>query len=76
MDQVLPTDARVLDKLAGFPLPRKKWMDAVERYKLADVQINNRDVAKLIKDTVAKKDERVERAAIRLRTKYYGRNNG
>lgn len=75
LDQVLPTDARVLDKLA-FPLPRKEWMDLAERYKLADLQINNRDVAKLIKETVAKKDERVERAANNLRIKYYGKSNG
>lgn len=75
MDQVLPTDARVLDKLA-FSLPRKEWMDVVECYKFADVQINNRDVAKLIKETVAKKDDRVERAANNLRIKYYGRGNG
>ncbi len=76
LEQVLPTDARILNNLAGFLLPRKEWMDLTERYKLADVQINNSDVAKLIKAAVEKKDERVERGANNLRIKYYGKSNG
>lgn len=72
LEQVLPADARILNKLAFYSLPRKEWINMVEHYNLADLKVNNRDIEKLINESVAKKDSGVKRSAEILRGKYYG----
>ena len=72
LDQVLPSDSRILGKLA-HDRSYKEWVKVVERYNLSDLQLKEREVSKLIYMTVSKKDADAQKSARKLISHYYGK---
>lgn len=72
LDEVLPNDERILSKLSYDEKPRAGWVNLVESNKLADLQIKNDRVARLITATAKRSDQGVEKHAKDLLVKYYG----
>ena len=72
LDEVLPNDERILGKL-NYERPRVRWVELVESSKLADLQIKNDRVSRLITAAAQKSDRDVEKQAKGLLGKYYGR---
>ena len=73
LDQVLPTDSRILGKLM-YDGPCKQWMEVVERYSLSDLSLKEREVSRLINMAVSKKNSDVKGSARKLFSQYYGRS--
>ena len=73
LDEVLPNDERILSKLSYDEKPRAGWVNLVESSKLADLQIKNDRVSRLITAAAQKSDRDVEKQAKGLLGKYYGR---
>lgn len=73
LDQVLPTDSRILGKLI-YDSPCEQWIEVVERYSLSDLQLKEREVSRLIDMAVSKKNSDVKRSAQMLFSQYYGRS--
>ena len=73
LNRVLPTDPRILEKLASDgDRPRDRWMQAVEEYSLNDLRIEGQ-VSVLVQAATAKKAAGVRRSAKRLLEQYYGK---
>lgn len=70
LDQVLPSDSRVLGKLE-YDSPCKKWIEIVERYNLSDLPLKEREVSGLINMAASKKNRDVMRSAQKLFSQYY-----
>ena len=75
LNQVLPTDSRILNKLASDTgdQPLSQWMVAVEKYNLADLQIKDLQVSMLVKAAAAKKAIDARKSAAKLLRQYYGK---
>ena len=73
LDQVLPTDARILGKLM-YDSPCKEWMEVVERYNLSDLPLKEREISRLINMAASKKNNDVKRTAQKLFSQYYGKS--
>ena len=75
LDQVLPADSRILNKLAfnTGDRPLHQWMEVVEKYSLDDLQIKDPQVSRLVKAGAEKKAIDARRSAVKLRRQYYGR---
>ena len=72
LDQVLPTDSRILGKLMDGE-PRRQWMAIVERYSLSDLPLKEREVSRLIDVAISKREIDVKRSAQKLLSQYYGK---
>lgn len=72
LDEVLPNNEPILGKL-NYEKPRARWMELVESSKLAELQVKNDKVSKLITAAAQKSDKGVEKQAKDLLAKYYGR---
>ena len=72
LDQVLPTDWRILGKLMNEK-PCRQWIAIVERYSLSDFQLKEREVSRLIDMAVSKKETEIKRSAQKLSSQYYGK---
>lgn len=75
LDQCLPGDIRIFDKLSDEK-PRKKWIDLVDRYLLGDLDLKNKNVAPLIAASKRNDEKKIEQASFRLREQYYGKPKG
>lgn len=73
LNNALPSDARVLRKLAEDK-PRANWMRLAEKYKFGDIEIKNKTVWQLIKASLAGNDAKVSRFSSKLLEEYYGTN--
>ena len=69
LDQVLPNDVRILNKLSCDERPGHEWRQVVGEYELAELDVKNVGVAKLIG---ASGSASTKQAAKRLLSKYYG----
>lgn len=72
LNQVLPSDARILNKLE-FSKPRANWVNVVNDYDLSNLEINNKTVKSMINATVEKNDKKIGKLAGNLLKKYYGK---
>ena len=72
LDEVLPNNEPILRKL-NYEKPRARWMELVESSKLAELQVKNDKVSKLITAATQKSDKNIEKQAKDLLAKYYGR---
>lgn len=72
LDQVLPAEPGILGKLTDDE-PRRRWIEVVERYNLYDLHLKEREVSKLIRAAMCKKDSAVKSTAQRLLSQYYGK---
>ena len=72
LDQVLPTDSRILRKLM-YDSPCKQWIEVVERYSLSDLPLKEREVSRLINMAVSKRDVDIKKSARKLDSQYYGK---
>ena len=70
LDEVLPNDERILEKLA-YEKPRDRWMDVVKQQELGDLQVKNREVLRLIRAATGRKERDLDLQAKRLLAKYY-----
>ena len=73
LNQILPTDSRILNKLA-LDRPLSQWMVVVGEYGLAGVEIKNSEVSKLVRASTDKSAIDVRKSAAKLLRQYYGRN--
>lgn len=73
LNQVLPSDTRILDKLAFHIRPRSRWIQLVDCYSLSDLQVKDRWVSKLVNASEKQDDKNVGRAAMKLLSQYYGK---
>lgn len=72
LNQCLPGDIRILDKLF-HDRPRKECSRLVTKYELPGLNINNRDVKRLIGSAESKNHQKTEHYAKILRQQYYGK---
>ena len=72
LNQVLPADERILNKLE-LPKPQDQWMELVDRHNLAELQLNDHNVSRLVKASSKKKGDAVAKAAMNLRDRHYGK---
>ena len=73
LNRVLPTDPRILEKLAfDGDRPRYQWMQAVREYSLNGLQIEGQ-VSKLVQAATTENAVGVRRAAEKLHAQYYGK---
>lgn len=73
LNNVLPSDTRILDKL-GSSKPLSKWMLLVDEFRLVSLEIKNATVSRLIKASSDKKDAQIQSAKAKLLEEYYGKN--
>lgn len=73
LNNVLPSDTRVLDKL-GSSKPLAQWLKLVDEYELSSLEIKNPTVSSLIKASSDKKEARIQSATKKLFEEYYGKN--
>jgi hypothetical protein len=72
LDQCLPSDMRILDKIIGGE-PRDRWISLVNSNKLDEISFKNSDVSKIIKASKEKNYSKITTVGNRLRSKYYGK---
>lgn len=70
LNQILPGDMRVLEKLLE-DLPLSRWMDEAKLRKLNTLQIKNNAIADLIKASIKKNKTRAMNASKKLIAQYY-----
>lgn len=73
LNNVLPSDTRILDKL-GSSKPLAQWLQLVDEYELSSLEIKNPTVSSLIKASSDKKEARIKSATKKLLEEYYGKN--
>jgi hypothetical protein len=72
LNNVLPSDTRILDKLESSK-PLSQWMNLVDQYDLATLEIKNTGVSRLIKASSDKNESRIRSARKNLFDEYYGK---
>lgn len=72
LNNVLPSDTRILDKLKSSD-PLNQWKKLVKEYELSSLEIKNITVFKLIKASLGEKEARIEAARKKLLEEYYGK---
>ena len=72
LNQVLPTDTRILGKLAYDPSPRSRWIEISNRYKLSRLNLKEQEVSKLVVASTNKIEKDIIRWSKKLLTQYYG----
>lgn len=65
LDQCLPTDRRILNKLT-LPKTCDRWIELVDEFELADATVENQDVQRLMGATTRKKPRGIGQAARRI----------
>ena len=73
LNNILPSDTRVLDKLDSSK-PLNQWMHLVDEYDLVSLEIQNTSVSRLIKASSERKETRIRSAKKKLLEEYYGKN--
>jgi hypothetical protein len=73
LNNVLPGDTKVLDKLSSEK-PLAKWLNIVKEFDLAALDIKNTTISSLIKASLDKKEIRIKNAKNKLLEEYYGKN--
>ena len=73
LNNVLPSDTRILDKLESSK-PLSQWMNLVDEYGLATLEIKNTGVSRLIKASSEKNESRTRSARKKLFDEYYGKS--
>ena len=74
LNQVLPSDSTILNKLAHDDLPRQTWIDDVGKKYLDGIEIKDIHVSNLITASITNKSHSVKRSAEKLLSMFYGRN--
>jgi hypothetical protein len=72
LNQCLPGDVRVLRKLQSDK-PRKNWSLLVGKYKLGELALKNKDVSRLVSNTVKQNTAGILAAVNALLAAYYGK---
>jgi len=72
LNNVFPSDARILNKLSDEK-PRTNWIEISSKFKFGDIEINNKVVRALIKASLEEKETRVKKLASKLLKLYYGK---
>ena len=72
LNNVLPSDARILNKLADEK-PRANWIEISNKFNLGDIEINNQVVRSLINASTEQKENKVFKLASKLLKIYYGK---
>lgn len=73
LNNVFPSDTRILDKL-GSSKPLAQWLHLVNEYELSSLELKNPTVSSLIKASSDKKEARIQSTRKKLFEEYYGRN--
>ncbi|MAD76741.1 MAG: hypothetical protein CML20_18465 [Rheinheimera sp.] len=73
LNNVLPSDTRILDKLVSSK-PLVQWVKLIDEYDLSSLEIKNTLVSRLIKASSDKKEARILSARKKLLEEYYGKN--
>ena len=71
LNQVLPGDTRILNKI-GNHNPMQNWFDLVEKYEFNELDISNKDITALVVASLARKENKFEKARLKLLQNYYG----
>lgn len=71
LDQVLPGDMRILNKL-GDHNPMNRWFDLVKKYRFDELDILNKGVRNLVSASFDRKERIFEKSRLKLVQKYYG----
>ena len=66
LNECLPTDELILQKILGNSKPRERWLALVEDYSLADRSLKNINVRKLVDASKTKNDIDVRKFASKL----------
>ena len=74
LNQVLPSDARILGKFSEDQ-PVAKWISLVQQYNLGALQIKNRSVSKLLLAASDANAQKVKEAGVILLREYYGKTS-
>lgn len=74
LNNVFPSDMRVLDKLDSVK-PLAQWVQLVEEFQLATLEVKNNSVSRLIKASSDKKDTQIESFRKKLIEEYYGKEH-
>lgn len=72
LNNVFPSDARILNKIS-YDKPRNNWMTVSQKFKFADIDINNKKVNSIITASVERNENKVRRIANNLLEEYYGK---
>ena len=72
LNQVLPTDTRILNKLS-YPEPRCRWLGIVTKYNLSELDLKEREISGLVRASQEKQEGNVEKWVNRLLAKFYGK---
>lgn len=73
LNNVLPSDTRILDKLVSSK-PLVQWVKLIDEYDLSSLEIKNTTVSRLIKASSDKNEARILSARKKLLEEYYGKN--
>ena len=71
LNQVLPGDMRILNKLANHN-PMSRWFDLVVKYEFSELDISNKGVRDMVSASLDKKESRFNKSRLKLLQKYYG----
>lgn len=66
LNECLPGDRLVLEKIAWYPKPLKRWVKLVEKYNLDEIEIKNTRIRNLIKASIDANLQKTERLATKL----------
>lgn len=72
LNQVLPTDVKVLSKLSD-PKPTANWIALVQKHNLASLQIKHKTVGRLVKASAAANTTKISDASRALVQEFYGK---
>jgi hypothetical protein len=73
LNNVFPSDTRILDKLDDSK-PLIQWINLVDEYGLATLDMKNAGVSRLVKASADKNESRIRSARKKLFDEYYGKN--
>lgn len=72
LNNVFPSDSRILNKLADDK-PRANWINISNKFRFGEIEINSKGVNMLIKASLAQNDNKVSKLASKLLKEYYGK---
>jgi len=68
LNECLPGDELILQKLVWYEKPRERWVELVEKFGLADRNPKSNDVKRLLSASIAKDTSRIKVVSERLLT--------
>ncbi len=74
LNNALPSDTRILNKIMSEDKPRANWITLVENYKLHELDVKDKNVSSLLLASNKKDSKKVHNATVLLLKKYYGEN--